>query len=159
MWWLSIFIEGSFFFKLSIYGCAGSCCWTAFSLVAASRGGALAMVCRLLTAVASFAARALTLGRVGSAVGDPGLGSTGSVEAMGLSCSVASSWIRDWTRVSCIDRQISYHWTPGEVREKLWIHISERCGCQGDRGEELCGWGGCGRSSTTSSIWTGPLLS
>ena len=62
-----------------------------FSLVAASRGGALAVVCRLLTAVASLAARALTLGRVGSAVGDPGLGSTGSVVAMGLSCSVASS--------------------------------------------------------------------
>ena len=33
----------------------------------------------------------------------------------GLSCSVASSWTRDWIYVSCIGRWILIHWTTREV--------------------------------------------
>ena len=74
-----------------------------FSLAAASRGRSLAVMCRLLTAVASLAARALTLGRVGSAVADPGLESTGSVVvAVRLSCSMAGGVFPDQGSNPCL---------------------------------------------------------
>ena len=33
------------------------------------------------------------------------------LEPVTISFSKGSSWIRDWTRVSCTGRQIAYHWT------------------------------------------------
>ena len=75
--------------------------WAFLSLQQA--GAALAVMCRLLTAVASLAARALTLGRVGSAVADPGLESTGSVVvAVRLSYSVAGGVFPDQGSNPCL---------------------------------------------------------
>ena len=74
-----------------------------FSLVAASRDRSLSLVCRLLTTVASLAARALTGGHVGSAVADPRLESIGSVVvAVGLSCSVAGGVFPDQGSNPCL---------------------------------------------------------
>ena len=80
-------------------------CWMGFSLVAASTGYSLVAVCRLLIAVSSLAVehrlqgmRAKELWHVGSVVPR----------------HVGSFWIRDWTRVPCIGRQILYHWATGE---------------------------------------------
>ena len=72
----------------------GLCCCPGFSLVVTSRHWSLVVACRFLIAVASRC----------------------RAEAQELWCSglvaarhVESSWIRDQTSVSFIDRQILYH--------------------------------------------------
>ena len=79
--------------------CSGSSCWGARPL----GGGPTAAGARGLTGFA------------------PGLWSTGSWAAhMGLVAqqNVESSQVRDWIHVSCIDKQILYHWA---TREDLFL--------------------------------------
>jgi len=57
-------------------------------------------------------------GRVRSVAVASGLSSCSSwAREHRLNSYLGSSWIRDWTRVSCIGRQILYHWA---TREVLW---------------------------------------
>ena len=57
-------------------------------------------------------------GRVRSVAVASGLSSCSSwAREQRLNSYLESSWIRDWIRVSCIGRQILYHWA---TREVLW---------------------------------------
>ena len=40
----------------------------------------------------------------------PGISQARALDWVAISFFQGSSWPRDWTRVSCIDRQILYHW-------------------------------------------------
>ena len=58
----------------------------------------------------------------------PGLQSTGSVVMVhGLSCSLASSWTRDWIRVSYIGRRILYQWATREVAKVIFKCAFRKC--------------------------------
>ena len=106
----------------------GLCCRTGFSLVVA-RG--------LLIAVASLVVEHGFWSVGASVVAAHGLKGCGSW-ALGHrlnSCGiwhvapwhVGSSWIRDWTRVSCIGRRILYHWATREAPPlALYLIISEQ---------------------------------
>ena len=66
---------------------------------------------------------AWTLGGTGSVVAAPRLYTGSVVVAHRLSCPryVGSSWIRDWTHVSCAGRRILYHWATRDAQCSLNI--------------------------------------
>ena len=46
------------------------------------------------------------------------------LEWVAISSSRGSSWPRDWTRVSCIGRQMLYHWATREAHATIVIEIT-----------------------------------
>ena len=100
-------------FVCLMFGCAGLHCCAGFSLVAESRGSRVAVALGLLTVEASLVAEHTSrmlgpqkLQAPGSRAQDQSLRRTGLVALQ----HVGSSWIRDWTCVSCHGRRILYHW-------------------------------------------------
>ena len=45
------------------------------------------------------------------------------LEWVAISFSRGSSWPRDWTCISCVGRQILYHWATREAQTLLWSSI------------------------------------
>ena len=66
---------------------------------------------------------AWTLGGTGSVAAAPRLYTGSEVVVHRLSCPryVGSSWIRDWTHVSCAGRRILYHWATRDAQCSLNI--------------------------------------
>ena len=46
------------------------------------------------------------------------------LEWVAISFSRGSSWFRDWTWISCIGRQILYHWAIREAQEKSFCNLN-----------------------------------
>ena len=42
------------------------------------------------------------------------------LEWLAISSSRGSSWLRDWTNISCIGRQVLYHWATWEAQECVY---------------------------------------
>ena len=110
-----------FFLSLTVLGL---CCCMDFS-VAWSVGVTLQLQCMnfsqwwllLLHSPGSRAWGLQWLWHVDSVIAAPRFQSTGSVVLHKLSCSqeCGNFWLRDWTCVSCIGRQILYHWATREA--------------------------------------------
>jgi len=88
-----------------IFGCVGSSCWAGFSLVAPIGGCSLAVLCGLLTSVASVVAEH------GPLVHRLQQWLTGLVALW----HVGSSQTRNRTGVFCISWEILYYWTTREA--------------------------------------------
>ena len=93
-------------------GCAG------FYLVVASRGysgcGAKASHCCGFSYCGAWALGRSGFSSCSSQALEHRLSSCG-LQALLLHSNVGSSWIKDWTNVSCIGRQILYHWATREA--------------------------------------------
>ena len=121
-----IFFICLFLSAMGLRGC------TSFSLVVESEGYSLVAVPRLLVAVASLVVGHRPEDTWTSVLTACGLSSCGfwalghrpnKLRLTGLLAlwHVRSSWTRDWTRVSCIGRQVLYYWAPRETRgSKFW---------------------------------------
>ena len=51
------------------------------------------------------------------------------LERGAISFSRGSSWPRDWTCVSCIDRQILYPWAIQKAQERMYQKLLKKCTC------------------------------
>ena len=109
-------------------------------------------VCGLLTAVASLVAEHRLQGLLSSVVATHWLSSCSSqalehrCTSLVALCYAGSSWIRDWTHVPGIGRQILYHWATREVLRSTFKMVHScgwtvDVGCQlGGQLELLCVW-------------------
>ena len=94
-----------------------------------SEWGLLSAVVRgLLTLVASFVLE-LRLWGVGlqqlQLLDSPARARSCGTRALVAPCHVGSSWTSNWTRVSCICRQILYHWAIKEASRSMYF-ITQR---------------------------------